>query len=112
MKSDKRIRSVTTEMFFVYFLGYIAISIIHMVETHLSFKIYEVACSTRTYNREYFETLEKKIESDYITITDEELEDIKGFIIKIDNNSRVEYSIGDIDPINLNDFTLEENMDI
>ena len=112
MKSDKRIRSVTTEMFFVYFLGYIAISIILMLATHLSFKIYEVACSTRTYNREYFETLEKKIESDYITITEEELEEIKGFIIKIDNNSRVEYSIGDIDPINLNDFTLEEYMNI
>ena len=112
MKSNKRVRSVTTEMFFVYFLGYIAISIILIFAIHLSFKIYEVACSRRTYNSEYFETLEKKIESDYKTITYEEIEEIKGFIIKIDNYSKIEYFIGDIDSISLRDFTLEEYMNI
>lgn len=112
MKSNKRVRSVTTEMFFVYFLGYIAISIILFLAIHLSFKIYEVACSRRTYNREYFENLEKKIESDYTTITEEELKEINGFIIKIDNNGEITYCIGDIDSIKLKDFKLEEYISI
>ena len=112
MKSNKRVRSVTTEMFFVYFLGYIAISIILLLATHLSFKIYEVACSRRTYNREYFETLEKKIESDYTTITEEELKEINGFIIKIGNNGEITYCIGNIDSIKLKDFKLEEYISI
>lgn len=112
MKCNKRVRSVTTEMFFVYFLGYIAISVILLIAIHLSFKVYEITCSRRTYNREYFETLEKKIENDYTAITDEELNEIDGFIIKINNDSKIEYSAGNIDSDMLKDFKLEEYMDI
>lgn len=112
MKSNKHVRSVTTEMFFVYFLGYITISIILLFAIHLSFKVYEIACSRRTYNREYFETLEKKIDNDYTTVTDEELDEIDGFIIKINNDSKIDYSIGDIDSVKLEDFKLEEYMRI
>ena len=107
-----RARSVTTEMFFVYFFGYIVISITLFIAIHLSFKIYEVTCSRRTYNRQYFETLEDKIESDYTTITAEELNEIDGFIIKINNDSKIEYSAGNIDSDKLKDFKLEEYMDI
>lgn len=112
MKRNKRARSVTTEMFFVYFFGYIVISITLFIAIHLSFKIYEVTCSRRTYNRQYFETLEDKIESDYTTITAEELNEIDGFIIKINNDNKIEYSAGNIDSDKLKDFKLEEYMDI
>lgn len=113
MKYSKKCpRSVTTEMFFVYFLGYIAISVILLIAIHLSFLIYEVTCSRRTYNREYFETLERKIENDYTTITDEELQVIRGFIIKINNDSKIVYSAGNIDSDTFKDFKLEEYMSI
>lgn len=108
MKSKKRVRSVTTEMFFVYFLGYITISIILILAIHLSFKFYEIACSRRTYNREYFEMLEKKIENDYTTITEKDLKMINGFIVKIDNNIRVQYAIGYIDEKKFDDIKLED----
>lgn len=112
MKSNKRIRSVTVEMFFVYFFGYITISIIIFFSTNLSFKLYELACSIRTYNKEYFETLEKKIDDDYRLITEEELEQINGFVIKINNDNKVEYSIGNVKKERFSNFKLEEFMSL
>lgn len=112
MKSNKRIRSVTVEMFFVYFFGYITISIIIFFSTNLSFKLYELACSIRTYNKEYFETLEKKIDDDYRLITEEELEQINGFVIKINNDNKVEYSIGNVKKESFSNFKLEEFMSL
>ncbi len=97
---------------FCIFLGCIAISVILLIAIHLSFLIYEVTCSRRTYNREYFETLERKIENDYTTITDEELQVIRGFIIKINNDSKIVYSAGNIDSDTFKDFKLEEYMSI
>lgn len=112
MKSNKRIRSFTTELFFVYFLGYIIISLILFSAAILSFKIYEVVCSMRTYNREYFETLEKKIEDDYKTVTEKDLLEINGFIIKVDNNSNIVYSIGTFDNLKLKNLKLDEYMNL
>lgn len=108
MKSNKPSRSVTTEVFFVYFLGYIAISVILILAINLSFKLYEISCSRRTYNKEYFEMIEKKIEDDYTTITEEDLKNINGFIFKIDNNIKIGYSTGYIDKERINDIKLED----
>lgn len=108
MKSNQSPRSVTTEVFFVYFLGYIAIFVILILAINLSFKLYEISCSIRTYNKEYFEMIEKKIEDDYITITDEDLKNINGFIFEIDNNIKIGYSTGYIDKERINDIKLED----
>ena len=110
MKHNKHARSVTLEMFFVYFLGYIAISLILLIVISLSFKFYELACSRRTYNRQYFENLERKIELDYSTITDDDLKEIDGFLIKINNDGVVEYSSGNFDTVKFNNFKLEDYM--
>ena len=112
MKSKRYARSVTTEMFFVYFFGYVMISLVMFISVYLSFKLYEVACSIRTYNKEYFETLEKKIDTDYRLITESELEEIDGFIIKMNNDNRIEYSIGNLRSRRLQDLKLEEFMSL
>lgn len=112
MKHNKHARSVTLEMFFVYFLGYIAISLILLIVVSLSFKFYELACSRRTYNRQYFENLERKIELDYSTITDDDLKEIDGFLIKINNDGVVEYSSGNFDTVKFNNFKLEDYMSV
>ena len=112
MKSKRHARSVTTEMFFVYFFGYVMISLVMFISVHLSFKLYEVACSIRTYNKEYFETLEKKIDTDYRLITESELEEIDGFIIKINDDNRIEYSMGNLRKERLQDLKLEEFMSL
>ncbi|MBS2905147.1 hypothetical protein KFV96_28950, partial [Klebsiella pneumoniae] len=52
--------------------------------------------------------LEKKIENDYTTITEEDLKMINGFIVKIDNNIRVQYAIGYIDEKKFDDIKLED----
>lgn len=112
MKSKSRARSVTTEIFFVYFFGYVMISLVIFISVHFSFKIYEVACSIRTYNKEYFETLEKKIDTDYRLITESEIKEIDGFIIKINNDNKIEYSIGNLRKEKLQDLKLEEFMSL
>ena len=112
MKSKRHARSVTTEMFFVYFFGYVMISLVMFISVHLSFKIYEVTCSIRTYNKEYFETLEKKIDTDYRLITESELKEIDGFIIKMNNDNRIEYYIGNLRSRRLQDLKLEEFMSL
>ena len=110
MKSSRHVRSVTTEMFFVYFFGYIAISILIFLSMGLSFKFYEVACSRRTYNKEYFETLENKIDYDYTTITEEDLKEINGFLLKIDSDSKVNYCVGNIEAEKIKNIKLEQIM--
>ena len=50
MKVKKIKRSVTAELFCIYFLGYIAITIILVVGIVFSIVAYEVLCSPSTYN--------------------------------------------------------------
>ena len=95
MKAKKIKRSVTAELFFIYFLGYIAITIILIVGIIFSIVAYEILCNPSTYNS-YFEELENKLKEDYTSITDEDLLDIDGFIIKINNKSEVSYSRGNV----------------
>ena len=95
MKVKKLKRSVTTELFCIYFLGYIAITIILIAGVVFSVVSYEFLCNPRTYNR-HFEELENKLKMDYTSITDEDLLDINGFIIKINNKSQVSYSRGNV----------------
>ncbi|MCE5221990.1 MAG: HAMP domain-containing histidine kinase [Clostridium sp.] len=95
MKSKKIKRSVTAELFFIYFLGYIAITIILIVGVLFSIVTYEILCSPSTYNS-YFKELENKLNDDYTSITDKDLLDIDAFIIKINNESEVSYSRGNV----------------
>ena len=95
MKAKKIKRSVTAELFFIYFLGYIAITIIIIAGIVFSVLAYEILCSPSTYNH-YFEKLENKLKEDYTSVTDEELLDIDGFIIKINNESQVSFSRGNV----------------
>jgi len=95
MKARKIKRSVTAELFFIYFLGYIAITVILILGIVLSVSAYEILCNPRTYNH-YFEGLENKLKGDYTSITDEDLLEIDGFVIKINNQSKVDYSRGHV----------------
>lgn len=87
-------RSVTTELFIIYFLGYIGLSIIIFSSMNISFKIYKFLCSQRTYNSMYFDELEEKLEKNYLDVTDEDLEEINGFLCAINNDSKVIYYKG------------------
>lgn len=95
MKAKKIKRSVTAELFFIYFLGYIAITIILIVGVIFSIVSYETLCSPSTYNS-YFKELENKLNENYKSITDDDLLEIDGFIIKINNKSEVSYSRGNV----------------
>lgn len=95
MKPKKIKRSVTAELFYIYFLGYLAITTILIAGVVFSISAYEVLCNPRTYNS-YFEELENKLKENYKSITDEDLSDIDGFIIKIDNRGEMSYSRGNV----------------
>jgi len=95
MKIKKIKRSVTAELFFIYFLGYLVITIILVIGIVFSIDAYKVLCNPRTYNS-YFEELENKLKEDYTSITDQDLSDIDGFIMKIDNKGEMSYSRGNV----------------
>ena len=95
MKAKKIKRSVTAELFFMYFTGYIAITVILIVGIIFSIAGYEFLCNPSTYNS-YFIELENKLNDDYTSINDEDLLDIDGFIIKINNKNEVPYSRGNV----------------
>ncbi len=95
MKIAKRIRSVTSELFFIYFLGYILITVIVIVSVFFSLIAYEVLCGQRMYNS-YFVQLESNLIEDYRSITEEDLKHIDGFLIKITNQNEISYSIGNV----------------
>lgn len=95
MKPKKITRSVTTELFFTYFLGYIAITVIIVISLIGSIIAYEFLCNPSTYNA-YFENLESKLIKDYRSISDDDLSSINGFMVKINNNNEVSYSRGKV----------------
>lgn len=95
MKAKKIKRSVTTEFFFTYFLGYIAVTVIILLAILSSIIIYEFFCSPRTYNS-YFKKLGDKLVTDYMEINDEDLSVMNGFIIKINAENQVSYSKGNV----------------
>ena len=95
MKVKKIKRSVTAELFFMYFLGYIAITIILLVGISFSIIGYEYLCNPSTYNS-YFLELENKLNEDYTSINNEDLLDVDGFIVKINNRSEVSYCRGNV----------------
>ena len=53
-------------------------------------------CVVQVHIIHYFEELENKLKDDYTSITDDDLSDIDGFIIKINNESQVSYSRGNV----------------
>lgn len=95
MKMAKRTRSVTSELFFIYFFGYILITVIVIVSVFFSLIAYEVLCGQRMYNS-YFVQLESKLIEDYRSITEEDLKHIDGFLVKITNQNEISYSIGNV----------------
>ncbi|OOM75566.1 HAMP domain-containing sensor histidine kinase [Clostridium sp. BL-8] len=95
MRTKKVRRSVTTELFFTYFIGYIAITVIIFLAVIGSITAYEFLCNSRTYNS-YFEHLEDKLVNDYKSINDDELAEINGFMIKINNKNNISYLRGNV----------------
>ena len=88
MKINKAKRSVKVELFFIFFLGYIAISVIVLGCIILSLMIYEVICGQRIYNSNFVK-LENNLVSDYKVITENDLKEINGFLVRIDNNNNI-----------------------
>lgn len=95
MRNKKVPRSVTTELFVIYFLGYIAITAVIILVVIGSITEYEALCNSPTYNA-YFERLENKLEKDHKSINDEDLSDINGFMIKINNKNQITYLRGNV----------------
>ncbi|MBE6063006.1 MAG: HAMP domain-containing histidine kinase [Clostridium butyricum] len=96
MKSKLKKRSITTELFIIYFLGYIGLSIIIFSSINISFKLYKLVCSQRTYNSAYFNNIEDKLEKNYLDVTDKELSEINGFLMIISSDNHIDYSKGNI----------------
>lgn len=95
MRIRKIKRNVTAELFFIYFFGYIAITLILAVGLIFSIGAYKILCNPRTYNS-YFAELENKLSEDYRTITDDNLKKIDGFVVKINTMNEVTYSRGHV----------------
>lgn len=95
MKIAKKTRSVTSELFFIYFLGYISITVIVLVSIFFSLIIYEILCGQRMYNSSFVE-LESKLIDDYRSITEKDLKAIDGFLVKITNQNEISYSVGNV----------------
>ncbi len=95
MKITKATHSVKFELFFIYFFGYLSITVISVGCILLSLIIYEVLCGQRIYDSN-FVNLENKLVNDYKTITSDELKSINGFLIKIDNNNNITYCLGNV----------------
>ena len=108
MKNSIKRRSVTTELFIIYFLGYIGLSIVIFSSANISFRIYKFICSQRTYDSIYFNNLEDKLEKSYFDVTDKDLSEINGFLITINSDNQVDYQKGNvingIDKLKLNDY--------
>ena len=108
MKDRIKKRSVTTELFIIYFLGYIGLSIIVFSSTNISFKIYKFLCSQRTYNSIYFDELEEKLEKNYLDVTEDDLSEINGFLLTINNDNQINYSkghlFGEVNRLNLENY--------
>lgn len=81
--------------FFIYFLGYIAINIILLIAIIGSIVVYGTLCGPNTYNS-YFGGLQNKLVKDYTSITDGDLSDIDGFMVKINNENKVLYMRGHV----------------
>ncbi len=95
MRIKKIKRNVTAELFCIYFLGYIAITLILAAGVVFSIGAYKFLCNPRTYNSNFAE-LENKLSEDYTKITDDNLADIDGFVVKIDIESEVTYARGHV----------------
>lgn len=95
MKIAKKTRSVTSELFFIYFLGYILITVIVLVSIFFSLIMYEMLCGQRMYNSSFVQ-LESKLIDDYRSITETDLKEIDGFLVKITNQNEISYSIGNV----------------
>lgn len=108
MKDRIKKRSVTTELFIIYFLGYIGLSIVIFSSINISFKIYKFLCSQRTYNSIYFDEFEEKLEKNYLDVTEDDLSEINGFILTINNDNQIDYSkgqlFGEVNRLNLESY--------
>lgn len=110
MKLNKRKRSVTTELFFTYFLGYVTFTIILLLTIFCSIVSYGLISTLPTYNT-VFKNLDSKLNEHYTTITNEDLVNVNGFLVKINNKNQIEYYKGNV----IDDFkniTLENYMSI
>jgi signal transduction histidine kinase len=107
MKVKKIKRSVTTEFFVTYFLGYIGITLIILLSVVISFMSYEFFCRSSKFNS-YFEELGTKLTTDSTSVTDEELAIVDGFVIKIQND-KVSFSKGNVIK-EFNNLSLESYM--
>ncbi|AQR98738.1 alkaline phosphatase synthesis sensor protein PhoR [Clostridium saccharobutylicum] len=116
MKHSKNNRSVVTELFFTYFIGYISLTAMIMIGVFLSIIIYGILCTFTKYSSD-FKELDNKLEENYMSITDDDLSKINGFIIKINHQNEIEYlkgnTIEEFSSINLetyrNMFGIMEN---
>lgn len=95
MKHSQNNRSVVTELFFTYFFGYISITVMIMIGVFLSIIIYGILCTFPKYSSD-FKELDNKLEENYMSVTDDDLSKINGFIIKISHENKIEYLKGNV----------------
>lgn len=88
-------RSVTTELFCTYSLGYIAITVIIVLSIFVSMISYGIICSEITYSSS-FKELDKKLQENYLLITDEDLSSVNTFVLAINNKNEITYSKGKV----------------
>lgn len=95
MKHSQNNRSVVTELFFTYFFGYISLTVMIMIGVFLSIIIYGILCTFPKYSSD-FKELDNKLEENYMSVTDDDLSKINGFIIKISHENKIEYLKGNV----------------
>lgn len=94
MKRKKLKAGVANELFFNYFVSYLVLIIIMIIIFVITFGVY-IGYLFMPSSIKY-EELNKKLLSDYWTISDDDLKDINGFVVTIDENNDLLYKKGNI----------------
>lgn len=110
MRYNNRTHTLKYEFFFTYFLGYIILTFIIFLIIIGSIVIQNFLCKNLVYNHS-LRKIEKTLNSNYKSISNDDLSDINGFLITINSNNEINYKNGSI-PSEFNSITLKSYMSI
>lgn len=94
IKLNKK-RTLSSELFCTYTLAYAMFTFLLIILILTSMVLYGFLCGHNIYN-DSFKKIDNKLQQNYSLISDDELSDINGFIVKIDSENNVSYTKGSV----------------
>ncbi|WP_244833669.1 HAMP domain-containing sensor histidine kinase [Clostridium sp. BJN0001] len=90
-----RRRSLSSELFCTYTVAYTIFTFLLILLILTSMILYGFLCGHNIYN-DSFKKIDNKLQENYTLVSDNELYDISGFIVKIDKDNTISYSKGKV----------------